>query len=226
MGPLLREGCWTELLVSIPPTQGQYVGVDVRGDVELIREALDDSSSFGLIFDRHFPAIFRFVSRRLGSDLAEDLASDTFVIAFQRLESFDQTYSSALPWLYGIATNLIRNHRRSESRRLELIAAVGDQEATNYNDVESDQVVEALGTSAILASALLHLNEEDREALLLFAWADLPQQHIARIQGVPAGTVRSRIHRARKVVREHLARSQQEGNEKQSPSRDHREEIL
>lgn len=188
-------------------------------DTDVIRDARKDPSKFGLVFDRHYEAIFRFAARRLGGELAEDVAAETFVIALKKIDAYDTGYSSALPWLYGIARNVMRNHSRSEGRRMRLIAEIGDHEEADRAAGPAERI-EALDTSAALASGLLSLKDAERDALLLFVWAGLPQREIARLQGVPEGTVRSRIHRARSILREHLADNEQVSHESTTPPRD------
>ena len=92
-------------------------------DAELIQSSLVDGSAFAVIFDRHFRVISRFLRGRVGRQLAEDLASETFVVAFGRRHSYDRSRDDARPWLYGIAVNLLREHRRAEERRLRAYAA-------------------------------------------------------------------------------------------------------
>src|SRR5262245_22298254 len=87
-------------------------------DAELIRTSIVDPASFGKVFDRHYPAILRYIVRRLGPELAGDLASETFVVAFRRRAEYDSGRPSARPWLFGIAANLLREHHRAERRQL------------------------------------------------------------------------------------------------------------
>ena len=93
-------------------------------DADLIQSSLVDARAFASIFDRHFRAIFRFLRGRVGGQLAEDLASETFVVAFARRSSYDRSRDDARPWLYGIAVNLLREHRRAEERRLRAYVRV------------------------------------------------------------------------------------------------------
>ena len=183
-------------------------GSDIK-DAELIERARFDVSRFTPIFERHFSTIYRFTARRIGPELAKDVASETFVVALTRLESFNSRHDSALPWLYGIARNLIRNHQRSERRKLQFMSRLRAQQSIEEDTGDSEDAVSNDAVTGAIEQALNSLSPSKREALLLFAWDDLPQAEVARIQGVPAATVRSRISRARKEVREHLARSGQ-----------------
>lgn len=84
-------------------------------DADLIESSLVDVGAFAAIFDRHFRAIFRFLRGRVGEHLAEDLASETFVVAFKCRQSYDLSRQDARPWLFGIAVNLLREHRRQRN---------------------------------------------------------------------------------------------------------------
>jgi RNA polymerase sigma factor (sigma-70 family) len=178
-------------------------------DAEVIASSEKDPRLFGAIFERHYVAIHRYLHRRVGLDLAEDLASETFVVAFRRRTSYDAAQENARPWLFGIATNLLRRHRRTERRMLAAYAKTGadplvaaDQEL----DAAEDRA-EAEAAGPFLAEALAALRPADRDVLLLYAWADLSYQEVAGALGVPVGTVRSRLARARELVRGLLAAS-------------------
>ena len=86
-------------------------------DTALMALSIVNREAFVGIFDRHYEAVHRYLHRRLGHDLADDLAAETFLRAFAARRSFEQRSDSALPWLYGIASNLVRRHRRTEERR-------------------------------------------------------------------------------------------------------------
>src|SRR5215475_10418538 len=91
-------------------------------DAEVIRRSLSEPETFGLIYDRHAATLLRFIGRRAGAKLAEGLVGDLFRVAFERRRAFDASRESALPWLYGIGSNLLLKHRRSEARRLRATA--------------------------------------------------------------------------------------------------------
>lgn len=140
----------------------------------------------------HLPAIVRYLRRRLGDVSAEDAASDVFLRALQA-ERAGTTVS--LPWLFGVAANVISERRRSERRRLRAIerlsseTAVAGEDRPHRVDMDPD-----------LIRGLRRLSHEDREALLLVAWGDLSYEQTAEALGIPVGTVRSRLHRARKQL--------------------------
>jgi RNA polymerase sigma factor (sigma-70 family) len=176
---------------------------DAADDAAEIAASLRDPQRFAVLFDRHHAAIHRYLARRLGAHHADDLASETFITAFERRGSYDLTQTSALPWLYGIASNLARRHRRTEERQLRAYARTGVDPVV-ASHAEEDEVVARLAAAAAtrrLAAALAGLRDRDREALLLLAWAGLDYQRISQALGVPVGTVRSRLHRARAQLR-------------------------
>jgi RNA polymerase sigma factor (sigma-70 family) len=173
-------------------------------DAELIVASVEEAERFGQVFDRHFPGIHRYLHRRVGRELADDLAAETFVTAFGRRRDYDPRREDARPWLYGIASNLLRNQWRTERRRLLAYArAATDTEADGDHDALLDRV-DAAATGPLVAEALAALEDRDRDALLLLAWGELSYDEIAGALAVPVGTVRSRIHRARAQVSETL----------------------
>jgi RNA polymerase sigma-70 factor (ECF subfamily) len=167
-------------------------------DAEVIRSSLAEAGAFAVIFDRHFPAVHRFLRGRIGRQLAEDLAAETFIVAFVRRGSYDLSRDDARPWLYGIAVNLLREHRRAEERRLRAYARLpaDDTAATDRLGGRLDPSVSA---------ALLELSHEERNLILLLTWADLTYEQLADALGVPVGTIRSRISRVRAKLRVSLA---------------------
>jgi RNA polymerase sigma factor (sigma-70 family) len=160
----------------------------------VISASLRNPKAFAEIFERHFDLIYGFIARRVGVDFATDIASDVFLTAFERRSRFDTARSNALPWLYGIAANKLRRHRRSEARRLRALAK-------NNPAVEEAADPQTAAMEPVVASALLSLQHADREVLLLFTWAEFSYEEIAEALTIPVGTVRSRLHRARRQLR-------------------------
>ena len=159
---------------------------------------------FTAVFDRHYRQIYAYAARRLGPDLAEDVASETFLIAFDRRHRYDSARADVRPWLYGIASNLIARHARAETRRYKALAKVGGaQEAGDHADAVAGRL-DAMAVRGRLADALRRLPEPVRAVLLLVAWAGLNQQQAAAALDIPAGTARSRLHRARQEMRQAL----------------------
>lgn len=165
-----------------------------KTDAEIIVASRVDPQLFGAIFDRHFDAIFRFLAYRLGSALAEDLASEAFCIAFDKRTSYDLDQEDARPWLYGIATNLVRRHRRAEQRQLRAYKrAALPADAPAFDEIAIIRQVDANALKETIA-ALAVLDCRDRDVLLLFAVANQSYQVIADTLGIPLGTVRSRLN--------------------------------
>jgi RNA polymerase sigma factor (sigma-70 family) len=174
-------------------------------DADLIERSWERPERFADLFDRYYQAIHGYVSRRLGPGFGDDLASETFLIAFDRRRAYDLAYPDARPWLYGIASNLVSRQRRAEQRRYRALARA---DASGVVESHAERVVgrvDAGSQRARLAAALLEIELADREVLLLVAWAELSLEEAARALGVPAGTARSRLHRARQNTRAALA---------------------
>lgn len=170
-----------------------------QGDAELIRRSLAEPDAFTAVYDRHAPAIHRYVARRLGPDTADDLMAETFLIAFRKRRRYDLARADARPWLYGIATRLVARHRKAETARYLLLERLGGETAAE--PVDSEARVSAQALRGPLARALADLPEVYREALLLVAWADLSYEEVAAALDVPVGTVRSRLSRGRARLR-------------------------
>ena len=174
----------------------------VLSDVDCLARSLSEPRAFEPIFDRHFVAVHRYLHRRAGRDLADELAAETFALAFERRASCC-TSRSALPWLYGIATNLLRRRWRTERRQLRAYGRSGIDSWATYED---DPAASVGGSSvgARFAQALAAMRPRERDALLLYALADLSYEEIAIALDVPVGTVRTWLHRAREVGRREL----------------------
>ncbi len=173
-------------------------------DNQLISASNQAPAEFAAIFDRHFDAVFAYLQRRLGRDLAEELAAETFLVAFDSRQRFDADQGGALPWLLGIATNLMRHHWRRESRELRAYArSATDPVLDAFDGVE--ERLDASGERRRLVEALAGLSGPERDALLLAAWTELSYTEIAAALEVPVGTVRSRLSRARERISASLA---------------------
>lgn len=158
-----------------------------------------DPWTFTSLFDDHFGSLHGYLRRRLGEPLAEELAAETFTRAFDARDRYDPEAGSVRAWLYGIAANLVRDHFRAESRRLRAYARAAGR-AERHQEPPGDERADASAAMPRVAAALSALRPEEREALLLFAWADLGYEEIAAAVGVPVGTVRSRLSRGRRQI--------------------------
>lgn len=175
--------------------------VDVVGDHELIRLSTTDPEAFGQIFDRHAAAIHRYLARRIGPSLADDLTAETFLAAFRSRGKYDISQTDCRPWLYGIAANLLRGHQRTEVRQYRALARTGVDPVYAGLDDQVLARVAAAGHVRALAGVLAKLPVGEREVLTLVSQAQLSYPEVARALGIPVGTVRSRLHSARKRIR-------------------------
>jgi RNA polymerase sigma-70 factor (ECF subfamily) len=173
-------------------------------DAELVAASLGEPEEFAALFDRHATAVHRYLGRRVGQ-LADDLLSETFLIAFRRRAAYRAEHVDVRPWLLGIATNLVHAHARTERRRYRALARSGAEAGVSAGADDVHARVDAAALRGPLAAALAGLKERDRDVLLLFAWGQLGYEEIAAVLDVPVGTVRSRLNRARRQTRAVLA---------------------
>jgi RNA polymerase sigma factor (sigma-70 family) len=180
-------------------------GAGTPSDRDVIDSSVERPERFEAVFDRHATAIYRYLRRRVGVALAEELTAETFARAFRVRHQFDRRRESALPWLFGIAANLLRMHRRTEERRLRAYARAADNGSRPSPSADADRRLDAMSLGPALAKALASLPAGQREVLLLHAWSELSHEEIAAALDISAGTVRSRLHRARSRMAERLA---------------------
>jgi RNA polymerase sigma factor (sigma-70 family) len=192
---------------------------DVGGDLDdaaVVQLSRYEPEHFTVLFRRHAPHIQRYAARRLGPDAAEDIVAETFLLAFRQRDSYDSGRPDARPWLYGIATNLISHHRRAEVRLYRALARTGvDPVMAAFTD-QVDNRVSAGKASGRLAAGLARLPEELRDTLLLVTWGDLSYEQAAGALGIPVGTVRSRVSRARSKLRRTLGDTNPAAYDKES----------
>ncbi|GIG88362.1 RNA polymerase sigma factor [Plantactinospora endophytica] len=162
------------------------------------RESVDAGDLAGL-FDRYARELLRYCARRVGDDVAEDVVAETFLLAYERRERYDPTRGALLPWLYGIATNLLRRHLRTELRLLR--TAVPADLVSEGPALRSAERVDAQRSVARLAAVLAKLPRRQRDVLMLYAVAELEYAEIAAALDIPLGSVQSALHRARTKVR-------------------------
>ena len=170
-------------------------------DAALLAVSLRQPDRFGHIYDRHFPGIYRYIASRVGPDEADDLTAETFIDAFRRRESFDPARGDVRPWLFGIATRLVAQHRRAEARRYRALARTPAEPDPGGHDDRVAALVSAQARREPLLRALAGLSNEDRDVLLLIALGGLSYEEVAAALSIPPGTVASRLSRARRKVR-------------------------
>lgn len=170
-------------------------------DNEVIERSAREPAVFAMLFDRHAAVVYRYVAQRLGDHFADDVMSETFLVAFERRSSYDIGVSDARPWLLGIATRLMRKHARVEAVAWKgLSADMAARIAPDFIEQVGSRI-DAERLARRLGKALRKLSEADRDTLLLYAWGDLNYGSIAAAMQVPVGTVRSRLNRARRQLR-------------------------
>ncbi len=173
-----------------------------KSDAEIIEASLEDQELFAAIFERHYRDIHRFVVAAVGPNDGPDLAAEVFLRAFATRRRYRLTYPSARPWLYGIASNLIRGYYRKQARRgrahRRILVSVESESDP------SEEILDRVAAEAerpLLASAMSQLRSEDAEVLVLFAVGGLSYAEIAEALGIAEGTVRSRLNRTRAKLR-------------------------
>jgi RNA polymerase sigma factor (sigma-70 family) len=175
---------------------GAVVIEDEAGLVDALHR--DDPEALAQLFDRHADRIYNHCFRATGDWAeAEDAVSTVFLEVWRHRHRVRLHDGSALPWLYGVATNVCRNLTRSRRRRLRGLAALPrPREEPDH----AERVADRLGSTArmreVLAAVQL-LPVREREVLALVAWAGLTYEQAAIALDVPVGTVRSRLSRAR-----------------------------
>ncbi|MET8157231.1 sigma-70 family RNA polymerase sigma factor [Sphaerisporangium sp. NPDC005289] len=181
--------------MTAPPTARSVL------DSDLIAESRGRPEAFATLFDRYAAMLYRYVSRRLGPEVAEDLVGETFLIAFGRRDHYDLAYPDARPWLFGIVTKLVSRHHRAEAARYRALMRNPVDAVVEGHAEQVASEVTARASRSVLAPALAGLSQGDRDVLLLIAWGDLSYEEVAHALGIPIGTVRSRLNRARRKVR-------------------------
>ncbi len=183
-------------------------------DAELIGRSLDEPRAFEGVFGRHYEVVRLYAQRFVGVSHGEEIAAQTFEIAFEARARFQgDHYSSARPWLVGIAHNLALRHFRTE--RMDREAA--RRMPANVEDIGGfrAEAEDARRLGPAIRAALAELMDADREAFLVYALADLTYEEVGQVLGIPVGTVRSRIHRARMSLRELLSAEEAMNREKE-----------
>ena len=156
------------------------------------------------LYCQHHPAIIAYFARRIGSQDAADAADDVFAVAWRRLDHIPRG-DKTLPWLYGVAHNVLANRRRGERRTNRLLARMAAQrqpdllgpEPQVLRNLEGQQVVEMLST----------LRPADQELLLLSYWEGLTHRQIGELLGCSKSAVDARVHRALEKMRQAMRRT-------------------
>jgi RNA polymerase sigma factor (sigma-70 family) len=158
---------------------------------------VDDPAAFLELFWRHGPSVHAYLSRRTGRQDADDLLSEVWLRAFKGRASYDRAWPDARPWLYGIARNVLRAHWGRPSQP----SSRGAEPDPSDPWADVDSRLDAARQSNTLRRLLGTLTIDEREVLLLVTWEQLTPAEVAVALGIPQGTARSRLHRARSLLR-------------------------
>jgi RNA polymerase sigma factor (sigma-70 family) len=163
-----------------------------------LRAAAGESEAFGRLYERHARAIYNYLFRRCADwSLAEDLTSIVFLEAYRRRAEVELAEGKVLPWLYGVATNVVRNQRRSLRRHAAALKRIPPPEPVHGIAGEVADRLDAQTRMRTILAVLDQLPESDKDVLALCVWSQLSYEDAAEALGVPVGTVRSRLSRAR-----------------------------
>lgn len=175
----------------------------VLSDSELwARAVAGEPRAFGELFERHSRVIYTFAFRRTADwSLAEDLTSVVFLEAWRRRADVRLVHESALPWLFGIATNVLRNARRSLRRHQAALGRLAVEDEPDFAGELAERLDDRRRMREILVS-FAQLPRREQEVIALCRWSGLSYEEAAVALDVPIGTVRSRLARARRRLGE------------------------
>ncbi|WP_329085108.1 MULTISPECIES: RNA polymerase sigma factor [unclassified Streptosporangium] len=169
-------------------------------DAELVAGYRQNPELFTAVHDRYYRDIYRYVTGRLDTQIAEDITAETFLLAFDRRDRFDPERGGLRPWLFGFATNLVARHRRKESRHYRALARLDPESVVEGHENRVVTSVAAQRMRPYLAKALATLSGGERDVLLLVALGQLDYDEVAQALGIATGTVGSRLSRARAKI--------------------------
>lgn len=166
--------------------------VDSPSDAELISASRQRPEMIGVLYERHAAAVYRYLARRAQRPVAEDLLSEVFVAALSaRKRVVLHPSGSALPWLYGIAGNVLRTYLRRSARR----APIHPETGLDWDAIDDRLIAQSQRTQ--LRAAVNGLSRSERDLLLLVAWEGLTPGQAAEALGITQTAARTRLHRAR-----------------------------
>ncbi|MGH9247308.1 MAG: RNA polymerase sigma factor [Acidimicrobiales bacterium] len=170
---------------------------------EVVRASVAQPERFEAVFDEHHGRIWAYLARVGGRECADDLAAEVFLTAFAHRDRYDPARGSVPSWLYGIATNLMRTRFRGQARAARAFTrAAADPIATATPTEAVDDAIASRDALDRVRAAMARLSLTDREVIVLFVWERLSYEAIARVLDIEVGTVRSRLSRARRRLRE------------------------
>jgi len=174
----------------------------VEPDAVLIeRSVRGRPDAFVEVVSRHEVALHGYLARRAGRQAADDLLAEVWLRAFVARGGYDLAHGDARPWLYGIARNVLREHWRTGAG--DEPAPLGEPRTDPWDGINAR--LDSAGRAKAIMSAVRALPAAERDVLLLVAWEQLTPGEAAKVLGVPPGTARSRLHRARATLRRALS---------------------
>jgi RNA polymerase sigma-70 factor, ECF subfamily len=166
------------------------------------RAAGGETAAFGTLFERHARTVYNYCFRRTGDwSQAEELTAIVFLEAWRRRRQVQLERDEAIPWLLGVATNVIRNARRSQRRHRAALRRLPRERSADFA-VDVDARLDDERQMRAAQRALSKLPRADQDVLALCVWEELTYEQAALALAVPVGTVRSRLSRARVRLRE------------------------
>jgi RNA polymerase sigma-70 factor (ECF subfamily) len=171
-----------------------------------VRDSDDRHDRFRDLYEQHYPAVLRYAARRVARDAASDVAADTFLTAWRRLD--DVPVREPLPWLYATARRCLANELRGQARSDRLGNRMRDEASAGLGSVP-DRLADSVADRLDVLAALATLPAQAQEALRLTQWEQLDDATAALVAGCSTTAFKVRLHRARRRLA--LALGQQAG---------------
>jgi RNA polymerase sigma factor (sigma-70 family) len=170
-------------------------------DDSVLLQAMRDPVLFAGLVPRHGPPLHAYLARRAPA-VADDLLGEVWLAAYASRTTFDPSRGSGRAWLFGVARHVLHAHYERVATASRRVTFAPDGPLDEWAAV--DERLDAAASGPALREALARLPAVEREVLLLVAWEGLTPTEAAQVVGVPPGTARSRLHRARTQMRRHL----------------------
>jgi RNA polymerase sigma factor (sigma-70 family) len=178
-----------------------------------VRDSDDRRDRFRTLYEQHYPAVLRYAARRIAPDAACDVAAETFLTAWRRLDDVPET--APLPWLYATARRCLANELRGQARSDRLSNRMRDEAGAAFESAP-DRLAESVADRLDVLAALSTLSDQAQEALRLTEWEQLDDATAARVAGCSTTAFKVRLHRARRRLARALA--QQAGAARGTPA--------